>query len=65
MNFLTEIYWAIKFKIEDAIYTIKDKFSKKDVFDSFIGEEYISEIDEKPKKKRIKKKSVKKIKKSV
>ncbi len=56
MNFITELYWTIKWKIEDALYAIKDKFSKEESYEPFVEEE-------KPKKK--KKKSVKKTKKSV
>jgi hypothetical protein len=77
MNFLNEIYWNIKFKIEDAFYAIKDKLNKNSYeVEPFVGEEYTSELDqaegiagaweEKPKKKKkVKKKSVKKTKKSV
>jgi len=64
MNFLSEIYWTIKWKIEDALYAIKDKFNN-DKYEPFVGEEYIEEVEEKPKKKKTKKKSVKKVKKSV
>ena len=66
MNFLSEIYWTIRWKIEDALYTIKDKLNK-DSYDvePFVGESYIEEIEEKPKKKKAKKKSAKKTKKSV
>ncbi|NBW19553.1 MAG: hypothetical protein EBR82_67425 [Caulobacteraceae bacterium] len=66
MNFLNEIYWNIKFKIEDAIYAIKDKLNNKSYdVEPFVGEEYIEEVEVKPKKKKAKKKSVKKVKKSV
>jgi len=77
MNFLNEIYWNIKFKIEDAFYAIKDKLNNNSYeVEPFVGEEYISELDqaegiagawvEKPKKKKkAKKKSAKKTKKSV
>jgi len=66
MNFLNEIYWNIKFKIEDAFYAIKDKLNKNSYeVEPFVGESYIEEIEEKPKKKKAKKKSAKKTKKSV
>jgi len=66
MNFLSEIYWNIKWKIEDAFYAIKDKFNNASYeVEPFVGEEYIEEIEEKPKKKKTKKKNVKKAKKSV
>jgi len=77
MNFLTEIYWNIKWKIEDAFYAIKDKLNNNSYeSESFVGEEYVTELDqaegiagawqEKPKKKKkAKKKSAKKVKKSV
>ena len=65
MNLITELYWTIKWKIEDALYAIKDKFSKEETFEPFVGEEYITDIEEKPKKKKSKKKSAKKAKKSV
>lgn len=64
MNFISDLYWTIKWKLEDAIYAIKDKFSKGNNCDSFLNEEYVSEVQKKPKKKA-KKKSVKKTKKSV
>jgi len=66
MNFLNEIYWTIKWKIEDAFYAIKDKLTNHSYeVEPFVGEEYIEEVEEKPKKKKTKKKSVKKVKKSV
>lgn len=59
MNWLTNLFWDIRFKIEDAIYDWKNKadLNKWDVedFDS-------EEVEVKPKKK---KKSIKKAKKSV
>ena len=77
MNWLTDIYWNIRLKIEDKIYQWQTnrelaKLEKEDV--PFIGEYNDNEIstswdDEevevKPKKKKAKKKSVKKAKKSV
>ena len=62
MNWLTNLFWDIRFKIEDAIYDWKNKaeVAKWDEENSmdFDGEE----IEVKPKKK---KKSAKKAKKSV
>jgi len=66
MNFLNEIYWNIKWKIDDAFYAIKDKLNNKSYeVEPFVGEEYVEEFETKPKKKKAKKKSVKKTKKSV
>jgi hypothetical protein len=63
MNWLTNLFWDIRFKIEDAIYDWKNKadLSEWDREDStdFDSEE---EVEVKPKKK---KKSAKKAKKSV
>lgn len=63
MNWLTNLFWDIRFKIEDAIYDWKNKaeVAKWDAENSmdFSSEE----VEVKPKKK--KKKSVKKAKKSV
>ena len=75
MNWLTDLYWNIRLKIEDKIYQWQTdrelaKLEKEDV--PFIGEyNEIStswddeEVEVKPKKKKAKKKSVKKTKKSV
>ena len=62
MNWLTNLFWDIRFKIEDAIYDWKSKgdlaeWDKENSID-FDSEE----VEVKPKKK---KKSVKKAKKSV
>ena len=65
MNLITELYWTIKWKIEDALYAIKDKSNKEESCDPFVGEEYITDMEQKPKKKKSKKKSVKKVKKSL
>jgi hypothetical protein len=66
MNFLSEIYWNIKWKVEDALYAIKDKLNNNSYkVEPFVGEEYIEEVETKAKKKKAKKKSVKKSKKSV
>ena len=65
MNLITELYWTIKWKIEDALYAIKDILSKEESCDPFVGEEYITDMEQKPKKKKSKKKSAKKAKKSV
>jgi hypothetical protein len=62
MNFLSEIYWTIKWKIEDALYAIKDKLNANSYeVEPFVGEQYVEEIEVKPKKKKVKKKSVKKV----
>jgi len=63
MNWLTNLFWDIRFKIEDAIYDWKNKadsteWDREDSMD-FDSEE----VEVKPKKK--KKKSVKKAKKSI
>ena len=62
MNWLTNLFWDIRFKIEDAIYDWKNKadlteWDRENSMD-FDNEE----VEVKPKKK---KKSVKKSKKSV
>jgi hypothetical protein len=62
MNWLTDLFWDIRFKIEDVIFNWKNKaeivkWDKEDSMD-FTNEE----LEVKPKKK---KKSVKKAKKSV
>ena len=57
MNFLSEIYWTIKWKIEDALNAIKDKFNNEQYDAPFVGEEYVEEVEDKPKKKKAKKKS--------
>ena len=76
MNWLTDLYWNIRLKIEDKIYQWQNdrelaRLEKEDA--PFVGE-YNNEVcaswaDEevevKPKKKKAKKKSVKKAKKSV
>ena len=77
MNWLTDLYWNIRLKIEDKIYEWQTnrelaQLEKEDA--PFVGEYNDNEIstswdDEevevKPKKKKAKKKSVKKAKKSV
>jgi hypothetical protein len=77
MNWLTDLYWNIRIKIEDKIYQWQTdrelaKMEKEDA--PFVGEYNDNEIsasweDEevevKPKKKKAKKKSAKKAKKSV
>ena len=62
MNWLTNLFWDIRFKIEDAIYDWKNKadLSEWDREDSMDFDS--EEVEVKPKKK---KKSVKKAKKSV
>jgi hypothetical protein len=66
MNWLTNLFWDIRFKIEDAIYDWKNKadlaeWDREDSMD-LSNEEIEPEVEIKPKKK---KKSVKKAKKSV
>ena len=80
MNWLTNLFWDIRFKIEDAISDWKwnRELNKEDA--PFVGEYNDEELDQangisgawqdeevekKPKKKKAKKKSVKKGKKSV
>ena len=76
MNWLTDLYWNIRIKIEDKIYEWQTnrelaKLEKEDA--PFVGEynDEVApnwadeEVEVKPKKKKAKKKSVKKAKKSV
>ena len=76
MNWLTDLYWNIRIKIEDKIYEWQTnrelaKLEKDDV--PFVGEyndEIVTswadeEVELKPKKKKAKKKSANKAKKSV
>jgi hypothetical protein len=74
MNWLINLYWDVRFKIEDKISDWKwnRELNKEDA--SFVGDyddNEIStswedeEVEVKPKKKKAKKKSVKKVKKSV
>jgi hypothetical protein len=80
MNWLINLYWDVRFKIEDAISDWKwnRELNKEDA--PFVGEYNDAELDQangisgswqdeevekKPKKKKSKKKSVKKNKKSV
>jgi hypothetical protein len=56
MNWLSEIYWTIKWKVEDAVYAIKDKLNNEK-YEPFVGEEYIEEVETKSKKKKAKKKT--------
>ena len=76
MNWLTDLYWNIRIKIEDKIYQwqIDRELAKIENEDAPIVDEYDNEVsasweDEevevKPKKKKAKKKSAKKAKKSV
>jgi hypothetical protein len=62
MNWLTNLFWDIRFKIEDAIFDWKNKaeLAKWDEENSMDFDS--EEVEVKPKKK---KKSVKKAKKSV
>jgi hypothetical protein len=61
MNWLTNLFWDIRFKIEDAIYDWKNKADATE-WDRESLMDFNSEVEVKPKKK---KKSVKKAKKSV
>jgi hypothetical protein len=77
MNWLIDLYWDVRFKIEDKIsqWQLDREVAKLEKEDApFVGEYNDNEIsasweDEevevKPKKKKAKKKSVKKAKKSV
>jgi len=57
MNFITDLYFTIKWKIEDALNAIKDKFNNEQYDAPFVGEEYVEEVEVKPKKKKAKKKA--------
>lgn len=62
MNWLTNLFWDIRFKIEDAIYDWKNKADLTE-WDRENSMDFNSEeVEVKPKKK---KKNVKKAKKSV
>lgn len=73
MNWLINIFDTIKWKIEDAVWGIKNKVEMWKLDREIAKEEYandtedfaVEEIEVKPKKKKAKKKSVKKTKKSV
>lgn len=73
MNWLVNIFDSIKWKIEDALWNIKDKVEMWKLDREIAKEEYVNdaedfaveEIEVKPKKKKAKKKSVKKAKKSL
>jgi hypothetical protein len=75
MNWLTNLFWDIRFKIEDAIYDWKNKAdvtewdrensAELDQAEGIAGAWQDEEVEAKPKKKKSKKKSVKKVKKSV
>jgi hypothetical protein len=63
MNWLTNLFWDIRFKIEDAIYDWKNKADATEWDrESLMDFESEEEVEVKPKKK---KKSVKKAKKSI
>jgi hypothetical protein len=53
MNWLSEIYLTIKWKIEDAVYAIKDKLNNDSYEDYILDEEVVV----KPKNKKAKKKT--------
>ena len=61
MNWLTNLFWDIRFKIEDAIYDWKNKADSTE-WDREDSIDFDSEVEVKSKKK---KKSVKKTKKSL
>lgn len=73
MNWLINIFDSIKWKIEDAVWSVKDKVQMWKLDREIAKEEYVDdvehfeveEIEVKPKKKKAKKKSAKKAKKSV
>jgi hypothetical protein len=69
MNWLLNIFDNIKWKIEDAIWAIQDKIQLnkelKDIDAEWDKIKDVEEIEVKPKKKKVKKKSVRKAKKSV
>lgn len=69
MNWLLNIFDSIKWKIEDVVWAIQDKIALhkelKNIDTEWDKEEFVEEIEVKPKKKKAKKKSVKKAKKSV
>ena len=56
MNFITDLYFTIKWKIEDALFAIKDKFNNNQ-YEPFVAKEYVEEVEVKPKKKKAKKKA--------
>ena len=75
MNWLTDLYWNIRLKIEDKIYEWqsnrelarleKENFALADEDNNeIIATWEDEEVEVKPKKKKAKKKSVKKVKKS-
>jgi hypothetical protein len=57
MNLITDLYFTIKWKIEDALFAIKDKFNNDKYDAPFVAEEYVEEVEVKPKKKKAKKKA--------
>jgi hypothetical protein len=76
MNWLINLYWDVRFKIEDAISdwkwnrelnkedaTFVDEYNDSD--NEIVASWADEEVEVKPKKKKAKKKSVKKTKKSV
>jgi hypothetical protein len=62
MNWLTNLFWDIRFKIEDAIYDWKNKADATEWDRENLTDFDVEEVEVKPKKK---KKSAKKAKKSV
>ena len=58
--FFEDLYWDTKFYIQDKLEERKwNKALSEESCDPFVGEEYITDMEQKPKKKKSKKKSKK------
>ena len=57
MNWLTNLFWDIRFKIEDAIYDWKNKADLAEWDREGLTDLDVEEIEVKPKKKKAKKKA--------
>ena len=57
MNWLTNLFWDIRFKIEDAIYDWKNKADLAEWDREDSNDLNVEEIEVKPKKKKAKKKA--------
>lgn len=57
MNWLTNLFWDIRFKIEDAIYDWKNKADLTEWDNEDSTDLDVEEIEVKPKKKKAKKKA--------
>jgi len=57
MNWLTNLFWDIRFKIEDAIYDWKNKSDLAEWDNEDSTDLDVEEIEVKPKKKKAKKKA--------